>query len=444
MTDDPHAQTEVLLRRTLTPVLQDAQEVPEAIVHGAMRRGRRRRQARRTGIALIPLVTAAAVAATAMALHLSMPSQDHAPTDTTPMRAWRSAAESPLSPRTNPTMVQVGHDVVVLGGSDADPCGPSAACAFSPEGERHDGAVYEPDRDVWRTIAPSPVALGSISATASVNAVYVLTRPRTSLGQAQQFWEYSLTDDRWTRLPAPSQRMDSLISAGADRLIAYVYAHPKAGIPDQSYDITSRTWSPMPRDPLAPSQDRNLIATDAGNLVLIAVNHQARPGKPLWRPWRTAQWNAATNTWKEIPTPTIVDSDPRWWPTAGQIVNASTQSAKQGKRIVGTGGILDPVAGTWQTVPDSPFPGTTENGYRLLQTGGSGKVFVNGQLLDVRSRTWTQAPRAPARFPTQDAAAVIVDDRMIVFGGATFDSDRGKLINDTWILRLPATTAATS
>ncbi|MCD5354527.1 hypothetical protein LR393_31055 [Kineosporia mesophila] len=408
-------------------------------MQGAVRQGRRRRRFRRAGIALVPLAAAVAVAVTVVSIRFSATSPDGPPTDTPRTKGWQTVAESPLSPRGNPTLVQVGEDVVVLGGSETDPCPPTAFCALDPD-DLADGAVYDPDRDVWRSITPAPIRLTNISTASSGNSVYVLTHPLSGSGPKQQLWEYSLTEDRWTQMPAPPQPMDSLVSAGTDHLVAYVTAHTKTWTADQSYDIASRTWRSVPRDPLAPSEDRNLIATESGDLVVIAVDRHTQRGKPTWSPWRTAQWNAVTKTWKEVPTPDIVDSGPTWMWVAGRVVNPTTQTIDLGKRLVGTGGIFDPADETWQPVPSAPVgpEGVLPN----LDSAGSGRVFVNDQILDVRSGTWTQAPRPPTRFPTQDAAAIIVNDRLIVFGGATFEGSRGTLTNDTWVLPLLATTAS--
>lgn len=435
MTDDPRAQTELLLRRALAPVLQNPQEVPEAVVRGAVRRGRRRRRARRAGVALVPLVAAVAVAATVVTVRFSATSPAGPPAGATPLPGWRPAATAPLSARSDPTVVQVGGDVVVLGGSAAAPCPPNAACAAEPEGALDDGAVYDPDRDVWRRIARAPVGLLDISAAASGTSVYVLTRPRPGSGRGQQMWEYSLTADRWTRMPAPPHRMDVVVAAGDHRLVAYVRDHTQGWTADRSYDIAARTWSPLPRDPLAPSEERTLVATGSG-LVLIAVDSPWRPGGPMYPPWRTARWDAGTGSWREIPTPGIVDSEATWRWVGGRVVNPATETVEQGGRLVATGGILDPVRGTWQAVPAPPAPGPG-SAYPGLGAAGSGRVLVRGELLDVRSRTWTRLPQPPARFPIQDAGAIVVGDRVIVVGGVVSVSDRVTATNGTWVLRLP-------
>ncbi|MCD5314438.1 Kelch repeat-containing protein [Kineosporia babensis] len=294
--------------------------------------------------------------------------------------------------------------------------------------------MYEPDRDTWRSIARAPIGMANISAASSGTTIYVLTRPRP-VGEPQ-LWEYSLSQDRWARLPAPPHSVDTVRAVGTDRLVAYAGAHAKSWTADQFYDIASRTWSSLPRDPLAPSQDRNLLATDTGDLVLLAVGPYGHDDQG-WAPWGAAQWKAKTKTWERVATSGIVDSEPTWWWEGGRIVNPSTQTVDQDGSVSATGGILDPVTKAWKRVPDMNRPSGLARVHPQLEAAGSGKILDSGQILDVASRVWTSIPQPPEGFPTQDAAAIIIDDQVITFGGASFKSYRGTLTNDTWVLRLP-------
>lgn len=71
--------------------------------------------------------------------------------------AWGELPAPPLSPRETPTGFWTGEEVVLVGGSDAPPCPPTAACTVPRVAPLADGAAYDPATGAWRAIADAPV-----------------------------------------------------------------------------------------------------------------------------------------------------------------------------------------------------------------------------------------------------------------------------------------------
>jgi hypothetical protein len=427
---DEVARVERLLRGALTALSHEPKMVPATVTHKAILRGARLRRLRQAAVGGVPLLAAVVVVLTVLSVQTTTPrAVKGSPAGGVDVQSWQRAARSPLSPREGATMVEAGREVLVFGGTDASPCPPTALCVSHPDDDLSDGAGYDPDRDTWRRLADAPVRLGSVSAVLVGDVVYVLTRP-VSGSKDVRFLEYSIQQDRWTLLPSAPLGIESIVAVGGNRLVGCRTSQGKSTPADQIYDVATRAWTAMSRDPLAPSEDRNLVATDSGDLVLLAVD---RAGKSEgWKFWQAALWNAKTAGWQKLPPSRIVDSDPSWFWAADRAVNPSTE-------IVGTtglpaGGILDPVTGTWGSVPQPPAPTAH---VPLLATAGEGRVLNNGHLLDVKAGTWRPLPAPPIAFPEQGTTARLSHGRVIVFGGASFEGFRGTLTNDTWLLRLP-------
>jgi hypothetical protein len=439
---------ERLLREALAPLDRESLAVPEKVTRGAVRRGSQLRRIRRATIAVVPVMAAAVVVATVLSVQATTPQGGRSadgppaagasvagvPAGGVNAQGWQLATRSPLSPRGNATLVNAGREVLVLGGSDADPCPPNALCIGQPERGLRDSAAYDPDHNRWRMLAEAPIQLQDISAEVAGDVVYVLTRS-SALPDGQRLFGYSIAHDRWTALPDPPTRIDNLAAVGEGRLVGYLYSHGRTWRPDQVYDVASHTWSAMPRDPLAPSRDRNLVATADGNLVLIAVDQPWNPNTPKSDLWQAAAWEAQSGTWRELPPSGIVDSDPTWWWAAGRLVNPSIQIVDDDQGSAPAGGTLDPVSGTWGAIPPRT-PRTSEP--PLPAAAGGDRVLYGGQVLDVRAGIWWPVPSPPTSFPTQDGSVLIAGDRVIVFGGARFSSFKGTLTGDTWVLPLPA------
>jgi hypothetical protein len=372
------------------------------------------------------------------------------PTRATPAGAgWQRAADSPLSPRGGAATVTVGDEVLVLGGSDAPPCPPNASCAGPQKPALRDGAAYDVTRDRWRPLAAAPVPLYSAHAVSLDGVVYVVTSgqvigPRGGADDVSAaFLAYSVADDSWSRLPMVPGGIGQLVALRDGRLLSYEWSHEHGGRADSTYDVRSRAWSPLPRDPLAPSFDRTMVVTDTGDVVLLAVDLVDDPGV---RPslYRAAVWHPADGSWRELPRSEIVASDPTWWWSGRRVVNATRQLVDGGEvnnygRSYPTGGLLDPSTGEWTQLP--PWREDAPGHARGIGFSGAGDdvVVSGGWALRVGARRWTPLPAEEA-LPTQDYAVAVASNRVVVSGGARFGDDtgpRGELSRQTWVWSLP-------
>lgn len=366
-------------------------------------------------------------------------------------REWTGVPPGPLSARRGAVAVTVGTEVLVLGGTEAPPCPPNAACAGPSKPARSDGAAYSPDRRTWRTVSDAPAPLWWPRTAAADGVVYLLASEQV-IGERgggddiePAFLAYSVAADTWSALPAPPGGGASDIVAvpagpahGA-AVIAYPGSHENGHRPDQVLDVQTRSWSEVPIDPIEPSYDRRMVVTDRGDVVLLGIDHVADPGV---RPslYRAALWRPGERTWEELPRSEVVGYDPMWWWSDGRVVNASGERIDGGDtnnygRAYPSGGLLDPYERAWITLPNRPPTSFGVTG--SFGAAGDGVVVAGGWALNVATATWTEVP-VDDGLPQQEAAVSVVDGQLFVWGGARFaGSEPGELVADGWTWPLP-------
>src|SRR5919201_3978204 len=194
------------LRRALQR-LADTPTTRESVLAEVDRRVRRRR---RFGGGLTMAAVVTAVALGAGLLTGGLPGLDDDTTNTTTAPGdWSQIAQSPLSPRSAEAAVWTGEEMLVVGGTDADPCPPNADCAGPRAAQRLDaGAAYDPTTDSWRTIpdAPQSVTYGQASWTGTEMVVLVpRLAPQTDgdVGQPAATLAFDPETDIWRELAPP-------------------------------------------------------------------------------------------------------------------------------------------------------------------------------------------------------------------------------------------------
>ncbi len=65
----------------------------------------------------------------------------------------------PGGPRTQATAVAVGGEILVFGGLRGNRCPDSGQCGYGPLAFPLEAALYDPERDAWRVVAPIPVPM---------------------------------------------------------------------------------------------------------------------------------------------------------------------------------------------------------------------------------------------------------------------------------------------
>ena len=185
---------------------------------------------------------------------------------------WRTLTAGPLSPRQEPSRVWTGRELVVWGGCDSV----LAGCSDSTGRERfRDGAVYKPLSDTWRTMAPSPLPEGSVTAAvwAGAEVFYYTADVDTGVAGAAS---YNPTLDQWTLLTAPPfdprYNLELAWSSASDLVLAWGGWRPDPGESDYvdggigytsdgaAYDLSTKTWLRLPDAPNRTGRDRHSMA----------------------------------------------------------------------------------------------------------------------------------------------------------------------------------------
>ena len=348
--------------------------------------------------------------------------------------AWRELPTAPLSPRHDAVALWTGSEVVVLGGTDAQPCPPGARCAFPPEPGLSDGARYDPARHVWAEVSPAPVPINWASGAVLGDRLFLWVAAGVSGNETTVFLAYDLDADRWERLALPDSshsRRLRLVAAG-NRLVAFHQSQELGTSPDLVFDPAAGTWSEMPADPLATSFDRDMVWT-GDVLVLFGLEVVPQPGSAQPSLYRAAALDPATGAWRRYPDSEITLWNPVWFYADGRIVNPSIWSADGGQtnnwgRSYPTGGMLDPVAGAWSPLPAPP---SVLGPYVGPAVGADAWVVSDaGWALHVPAGTWIQIPELAALEAGQ--AAAWAGDRLIVWGGYGWDGKTATNLADGW------------
>lgn len=211
---------------------------------------------------------------------------------------WRTLAAGPLSPRREPSRVWTGRELVVWGGCDHA----LGECSGSTGQEFRDGAVYQPSSDTWRTMAPSPLPEGAVTAAvwAGAEVFYYTANVDTGVAGAAS---YNPALDQWTLLTAPpfDPRYDLELawSSVSDLVLAWGGWRPDPGKSDYvvggmgfasdgaAYDLSTKTWLRLPDAPLRTGRDRHSMAAigstfyiDGGYPATGPLALSPQPGPP--------------------------------------------------------------------------------------------------------------------------------------------------------------------
>jgi hypothetical protein len=159
--------------------------------------------------------------------------------------SWERLLDPPLSAREAALGLSIGREVFVVGGSDADPCPPSASCAPASEPPLRDGAAFDPKQRAWRQIAPAPVGFSFGEGVVVGGTAYILTHGERGRPDAPPaFLGYRRVEDRWEDLPLPPGDRSRSITATDEQVVAFTNSDEGGEAPDLMFD---------PRRPSGPS-----------------------------------------------------------------------------------------------------------------------------------------------------------------------------------------------
>jgi hypothetical protein len=218
--------------------------------------------------------------------------------------AWRELPAPPLSPRETPTGFWTGEEVVLVGGSDAPPCPPTAACSVPSVAPLADGAAYDPAIGAWRAIADAPVGFSWAEPELIDGIAYLWIAGENGRPNAPSaFLAYRIEEDRWKQFDLPTRDLGwhEVLSAG-DRIVAHTYDDSDGERPDYVFETQTSTWRELPDDPFDDPYSREL-AWDGSRLLLF--DHRERD-ESSEAPLRGAAFDFERDEWQLLDDPEAV------------------------------------------------------------------------------------------------------------------------------------------
>jgi hypothetical protein len=315
---------------------------------------------------------------------------------------WRPLAASPLSPRTEQSVVWTGTEMIIWGGYTR--VSPSFAIAS-------DGAAYDPTSNTWRTLPPSPLTARHSATAVWTGASMVILggQPAIHTATDQSLADgaaYDPTTDAWQLLPdaaaPPHHAIDWLaVAQTGSQLLAWsswTSTHEispntfstTGGIDVFSLNEANGRWRVVPgaasRTP-APGQVFTVGSTvvvngtGCGGLCASA----GPPGAAT-----VASYSAATNRWRDFPPDPLAITRPRLI-AAGTTLFAFNATAHFGNITPGASSLYDEVSQRWTRLPNAPAgcadstPGAAWTGAQVLiyctpfggDLGSAGLIFTS-------------------------------------------------------------------
>jgi hypothetical protein len=300
-----------------------------------------------------------------------------------------------------------------------------------------DGAILDPAKATWRSITSAPVPFGDASTAVLSGAVYFLVGDGSGYGHTRAaFLRYSLADDEWEELPLPPGGPHSGVVAADDVLVAVSGSDEAGEVPDQIYDPSEGTWSPLPTDPLSPSFDRSMVWADP-YLYLFDKHLVDQPGSDGPSVTRGARLVPGTDQWERLPDSEILNASP-WYAEGDLLVNPELGGADGGSNGYGRtypyGGILNTDTRSWSELPAAP---SDLSAGVIGEHGGLSFGDRHGLVLDLTSMTWIERPAIPGTSTDSYVRYSVVSAgrQAVAFGGEAWNDPGGELLDDAWIWR---------
>lgn len=348
--------------------------------------------------------------------------------------AWSQMAESPLSARYASQAVAIGEKLYVIGGTAADPCPPNASCIEPPEPFFTDGAIYDPETEMWAAMADAPIPIGYGSSSVVDGKLYVLVKGYGSTHPSTRaaFLSYDPEGDQWEELSLPRDHDERILTSKGPRVVAFQSSQENGVREDLVYDLETDTWSELPPDPLRESFDRWMVWTDNG-LVLTGIENVPQPGSDGPALYRAAV--LAEGKWKAFGESQIFGYNPEWSWTAGRVLNPSNERADGGEtnnwgKTYNAGGTFDPETGEWALLSDPPQGRGEFEG--VSAAGGRYAIAYSGWVYDAIDERWLHLTRQDDG-PEVDMSAAWVGDELYVFGGVDWQDSEGVILDAGWV-----------
>ncbi len=335
---------------------------------------------------------------------------------------WERLPPPGISGRVDATVAAVGNTIIVAGGWDFL-CPPEADCALPTTPPFADGAALNLATGRWRRIADAPVGFRA-AVTAVLGAdVYALSQcdqgPTCPAGRV--LLRYRSEANEWDLLPAPDDLGSQGLVAVGDGVVAYSQSDERGSQPDYRFLAAEGRWVPLPDDPLPPVYDRFALEY-GGRLMLFGTPLGGdEPSTKL-----AAAYDPGTNAWAELAASGTVGFQV-WRAGPSLYLNPHFRTAG--------GGIYDPELNRWRPLPNPPHHDLAG----VIADHEATYAQASGWVLDTRSENWLEIEPRPAPVEVFDmVTAAAPGQRMVVFGGQTWWSGEGQLVDDTWLWTPPA------
>ena len=358
---------------------------------------------------------------------------------------WVRLPDPPLSGRSVASIVGVGDDVIVFGGTDYL-CPPYADCDFVDSVDFADGAAFSRSLNEWRPIADLPVAT-ILTATAVVgNDVFALTQGLG--GVKRELFAYDVSDDAWTQIGLPDEtalhRSWSSVSTG-DTVVLCATTDENGTAPDWVFDPAVESWNELPDDPLGAAYDRSMVWNGEalflfGKALIDSPGGADGPSYTRAARYQHGDWTALPTADTIGPGPALVDGHRLIAPVLGCADGGRNNNYG---RCIPYGAVFDTTADEWRELPNAPGAGRKD----IWSYGGvSGTDMVagstGGPFFDATTDEWFEIPLLdPETGPDSSdfertfvsRRAVSVGDAIVVVGGARFTPDGAALLSDAYI-----------
>lgn len=354
-------------------------DVPLPDTDGLLRRGARRRQAKRVGAGVLAgvLLLGGTVVIGDLVTGADVPVVGEAPGES----GWQRISDAPITPREDPMTAAQGDRVLVWGGQTGEPhVATTDATTTWGSIELQDGAVYDQSADSWTAIPPAPGL--SLRGGAHVELT----------GDTVLVWGGYELQPVGPGGVSPTDGSGELLLDGA------------------IHDLTTGTWgTTVPPAPLTP---RTPAVVDWDGTELLVWGGMDADGQPTTD---GARWTASAG-WTAIadfPLTPRLGSATAW--DADQLVvwgGGTNLDPEVGEEeLTADGAAYDRATDTWRVLPEGPLsprwfsfgdrrPSALLTGDRLLVAGGAVttplRQFRDGAWLDLSTDTWEPITPAPA------------------------------------------------
>ena len=339
-----------------------------------------------------------------------------------PPETWESLPPAPIVPRTDAASVWTGTEMIVWGG--LDPARDFQAVA--------DGAAYNPETRVWRTLPDAP-----LTPTSAVSAVWtgdeMLVWTRSADGRSALAYEPD--SDAWRVLPSPpagDTGLASTVWTGTELLVwGGIEADGRTTNAGVAYNPGTDGWRELAAAPIAARFGHGAVWTGEEMVVWGGSNNNDGISSAAFDDG--AAYDPGTDSWRLIADSPLGAHQPgaALWSGEEMLVFSGWRGGKD--PLSRAGAAYDPAKDSWRKLPEIGLPDITSFAWAGNQVVAWGADASNPEATGPKAEAWLVLPGNPGRLG-DDAAAAWTGEQLIIWGG----QDDGQPVDDGAILNTAA------